>query len=137
MMQGLLVGHKVAEVMGDTCTRVPENISLQELVDQQVLAHGRRCFLVDRGNRIVGLLTLHNIKEIPRGTWSTHTAGEAMIPLEKLGGIAPDAELWTALEKMGANGINEIPVVRGDSVIGMLSTTDIVNYLKTLQQVQG
>jgi CBS domain-containing protein len=136
-MQGLLAGHKVAEAMGDTCTRVPENISLQELVDQEVLTHGRRCFLVDRGNRVAGLLTLHDIKEIPRGTWTAHTAGEAMIPLEKLGSITPDAELCTALEKMGSNGINEMPVVQGDSVIGMLSTADIVKYLRTLQLVHG
>src|SRR6267378_15129 len=36
MVQGLLVGHKVSEVMGNACTHVPGDTSLQELVDQEV-----------------------------------------------------------------------------------------------------
>jgi len=135
MVQGLLVGHKVSEAMGDACTHVPEDTSLQKLVDQQVLSHGRRCFLVDRGDHAVGLLTLHNLKEIPRPSWTTTTAAEAMIPLEKLSRTDPNAELWTVLEKMGGHGINQMPVMTGNDLVGMLSRGDIVKYLQTLQQV--
>ena len=135
MVQGLLVGHKVSEVMGDACIRVPGDISLQKLVDQEVLAHGRRCFLVDGGERGVGLLTLHDLKEIPRPSWTTTSAAQAMVPIEKLSSIDPSAELWTAMEKMGRDGINQMPVMRGNNLVGMLSRGDIVKYLQTLQQV--
>jgi Zn-dependent protease/CBS domain-containing protein len=135
LVQGLLVGHKVSEAMGNACLHVPGGTPLQKLVDQEVLTHGRRCFLVDRGDRPVGLLTLHNMKVIPRSSWATTTAAQAMIPLEKLSRTDPNAELWTVLEKMGANGINQMPVMRGDDIVGMLSRGDIVNYLQTLQQV--
>jgi CBS domain-containing protein len=84
---------------------------------------------------VVGLLTLHNMKEIPRPSWTTTTAAQAMIPVEKLKTIEPKAELWTALEKMGRDGINEMPVMQGNEVLGLLSTGDIVKYLHTLQQV--
>ena len=112
-----------------------ETLSLQKLVDQEVLSHGRQCFLVDRGDHVVGLLTLHNMKEIPRSSWTTTTAAQAMIPIEKLNRIDPKAELWTAMEKMGRDGINEMPVMQGNNLVGMLSTGDIVKYLHTLQQV--
>jgi Zn-dependent protease/CBS domain-containing protein len=135
MVQGLLVGHKVSEVMGNACAHVPGDTPLQKLVDQEVLTHGRRCFLVDRGDHAVGLLTLHNMKEIPRSSWTTTTAAQAMILLEKLSRIDPNAQLSTALEKMGGDGINQMPVMRGDSLVGMLSRGDIVKYLQTLQQV--
>lgn len=137
VVQGLLVGHKVSEVMGDACTHVSGDISLQKLVDQEVLTHGRRCFLVDRGDHVVGLLTLHNLKEIPRPSWTMTTAAQAMIPLEKLSSISPDSELWTAMEKMGRDGINQMPVMLGNNLVGMLSRGDIVKYLRTLQQVGG
>ncbi len=135
MVQGLLVGHKVSEVMGNACTHVSGDISLQKLVDQEVLAHGRRCFLVDQGDRVVGLLTLHNMKDIPRPSWTATTAAQAMVPLEKLSRLDSNAELWTAMEKMGRDGINEMPVMLGNELVGMLSTGDIVKYLQTLQQV--
>ncbi len=135
MVQGLLVGHKVSEAMGDLCTHVPGDTTLQRLLDQEVLAHGRRCFLVDRGGHTVGLLTLHNMKEIPRPSWIETTVTQVMIPLEKLSRIDPNAELWTAMEKMGRDGVNQMPVMLGDDVVGMLSRADIVKYLQTLQQV--
>ncbi|MGC2330371.1 MAG: site-2 protease family protein [Candidatus Acidiferrales bacterium] len=137
MVQGLLVGHKVSEVMGNACAHVSGDTSLQKLVDEEVLAQGRRCFLVDRGDHAVGLLTLHNVKEIPRSSWATTTAAQAMTPLEKLNKIDANAELWTALEKMGGDGINQMPVMRGDNLVGMLSRGDIVKYLQTLQQVDA
>ena len=135
MVQGLLVGHKVSEAMGNACGHVSGDTPLQKLVEQEVLTHGRRCFLVDQGDRAVGLLTLHDIKEIPRSSWTSRTAVQAMTPLAKLSTIDPDAELWTALAKMGGDGINQMPVMLGGSLVGMLSRGDIVKYLHTLQQV--
>jgi Zn-dependent protease/CBS domain-containing protein len=135
LVQGLLVGHKVSEVMGNACTQVPGDTTVQRLIDQEVLAHGRQCFLVNRGERVIGLLTLHDMKEIPRPSWTTTTAVQAMIPVEKLSRLDPNAELWTAMEKMGRDGINQMPVMLGNSFVGMLSTGDIVKYLQTLQQV--
>jgi CBS domain-containing protein len=58
-----------------------------------------------------------------------------LTPVEKLSKIDPNAELWTAMEKMGRDGINEMPVMLGNNLIGLLSTGDIVKYLQTLQQV--
>ena len=135
MVQGLLGDHRVSEAMGDACTHVPGDITLQKLVDDEILTHGRQCFLVDRGDHTVGLLTLHNMKEIPRPAWTTSTAAQAMVPVEKLNGIDPRAELWTAMEKMGRDGVNEMPVMSGTNLVGLLSTGDIVKYLHTLQQL--
>jgi CBS domain-containing protein len=59
-----------------------------------------------------------------------------MIPLDKVVSIQPTAELWTALEKMGRDGVNQLPVINGDSghgVVGMLSRDDLVHYLGALQ----
>jgi Zn-dependent protease/CBS domain-containing protein len=135
MVQGLLGSHKVSDAMGNECPHVPGNATLQKVVDQEVLTHGRSCFLVDQGDRAVGLLTLHHLKEVPRPAWTTTTAAQAMIPLEKLQGIDPKAELWAAMQKMGRDGINEMPVMMGNNLVGLLSTGDIVKYLHTLQQV--
>jgi CBS domain containing-hemolysin-like protein len=121
--------------MGELCTHVPGNTPLQDLVDQQILSHGQRCFLVDQGDREVGLLTLHNLKEVPRSFWTTTTAAQAMTPIEKLSRIDANAELWTAFEKMGRDGINQMPVMRGNELVGMLSRSDVLRYLQTLQQV--
>ena len=135
MVQGLLVGHKVSEAMGEECTHVPGNTPLQRFGGRGNSFTWPRCFLVDQGGRETGLLTLHNLKEVPRSSWTTTTAAQAMTPIEKLSRIDANAELWTAFEKMGRDGINQMPVMRGNELVGMLSRSDVVRYLQTLQQV--
>ncbi len=65
LVQSLLAGHKVSEAIGNDCLRVPADATLQSIIDQEILRHGRRCFLVQQDNHVLGLLTLHSIKEVP------------------------------------------------------------------------
>jgi Zn-dependent protease/CBS domain-containing protein len=137
MVKGLLVGHKVSEVMKRDFDPVPAEMSLAELVEKHVLTRGRRSFLVGRDGRPEGLLTLSGIREVPRPNWETTSAGQAMIPLDRVITIPAGAELWTALEKMGRNGVNQIPVVHNGQVIGVLSRDDVVEYMHVLRQLSG
>ncbi|HVB35169.1 MAG TPA: site-2 protease family protein [Patescibacteria group bacterium] len=137
MVKGLLVGHKVSEVMNRSFDPVPGEMTLAELVEKHVLTGGRRSFLVGRNGHPDGLLTLSGIREVPRPAWPTTTAERAMIPLERVISIPAGAELWTALEKMGRSGVNQIPVVDNGTVVGLLSREDVVEYLHVLRQLSG
>jgi CBS domain-containing protein len=58
-----------------------------------------------------------------------------MTPLPKLATTQPDAVLWTAVEKMGSDGVNQLPVVDGSSIVGIVSREDILRYLQVLRAV--
>ena len=55
--------------------------------------------------------------------------------MEQLKCIDPDTELWTALQKLDRNGVNQLPVTRDNHVIGMLSREDVITFLRTLQEL--
>ncbi len=135
MVQGLLTGHRVSQAMSTHCATVPADLTLQDLVDEHILGSGQHCFLVNRGDDTVGLMTLDRIKEVPRPKWSTTRAGQVMLPLEQLKSIDPDAELWPALQKLDRNGVNQLPVTRDHHVVGMLSRKDVISFLRTLQEL--
>ncbi len=134
-IQGLLAGHRVSQAMRSHCDTVPAELTLQRLVDEHVLGGGARCFLVNRADNTVGLMTLHRIKEVPRQAWSTTTAAQAMVPFDRLKRINPDAELWTALQQMDRDGVNQLPVMRDGQVVGMLGREDVITFLRTLQDM--
>jgi signal-transduction protein with cAMP-binding, CBS, and nucleotidyltransferase domain len=92
---------------------------------------------VDQGDHVAGLLTLHDVKEIPRPSWTTTAAAQAMVPIDKSHKIDSTAELWSAMEKMSRDSINELPVMQGNTVVGLLSMADIVKYLQTMQQLSS
>jgi Zn-dependent protease len=135
VFQGLLAGHKVSQAMSSHCATVPGDLTLQQLVDEHVLVGSHRCLLITRGQDAVGLMTLHRIKEVPRREWATTSAAEVMLPLEQLKRTDPDAELWTALQQMDRDGVNQLPVTRDNQVIGMLSREDVITFLRTLQEL--
>ncbi len=139
VVKNLLGGHKVSEVMSRNFPRIPGNITLQELVDKNVLAQGLRYFVVANGEGDAGLITLSTIREVPRVAWPKTTASQVMIPLGKSVSIQPTAELWTALEKMGRDGVNQLPVMNGgghNQIVGMLSRDDLVQHLRVLQDLR-
>ena len=80
------------------------------------------------------MITLHQIKDVPRPEWATTSAAQVMLPLEQLKCTDPDTELWSALQEMDRNGVNQMPVIRDQHVIGMLSREDAITFLGTLQE---
>jgi len=136
-VQNLLAGRRVAQAMGGGCAAIAEDLTLQRLVDEHVLTQGERCFLVNRGERTLGLVTLHQVKRVPRAEWGTATVAQVMLPLEELRRVAPDTPLVAALQLMDRDGVNQLPVVAGGRVVGMLSRDDVISFLRTLQDLQS
>jgi Zn-dependent protease/CBS domain-containing protein len=134
-LHDILAGHKVSQAMNRQYTAIPADTSLQRLVDDHILAGGRRSFVVKRSDAVIGLLTIHHLKEIPRSGWPTMTAAQAMIPAEQMKRVRPDAELWAALEEMDRDGVNQLPVMVDGQIQGMLSREDVVSYLRTLREL--
>jgi Zn-dependent protease len=133
MVKGLLVGHKVTEVMQHDMEPISADMTIQDLVDHRVLAHGQRCFVAQRDDGTSGLLTLTDIKRVPRAAWPATRVAQVMIPEEKLISIDADSEVWNALEKMGRDGVNQLPVLRDGKIVGLLSRDDLLHFLRVLQ----
>ena len=134
-LHDLLAGRKVSQAMSTNYTSVSPGMTLQTLVDHHVLGNGQRSFVVKEGNKVDGLLTLHDIKELPRAEWPTTTTIQAMIPLTDVKRLQPDEELWAAIEEMNQDGVNQLPVMTNGHIEGMLRREDIISYLRNLRDL--
>jgi Zn-dependent protease len=137
VVKDMLSGHRIGEMMSRDYVRISGDMTLQELVDKYVLAGGHRCFVVSREEETIGLVTLVEIKKVPRSSWSTTKVAQAMIPADRLITTQPDAEAWTIIEKMGRDGINQLPVVEGGRIVGMFGREDLIHYLRILQSLRA
>ena len=130
-IRDLLVGHHVADAMRRDYTVVKPGDTLEQLVNEHILGAGRRSLIVEQNDKVVGLLTLHDVKEVPRSEWTTTTTAQAMIPAERMKRIRPDAELGDALGEMDRDGVNQLPVMVGDQLQGVLGRGDVISLLRT------
>lgn len=126
-----LRGVRVADVMSRDYPTVDARSNLQTLVDEHFLLTGRRSFFVTENGRVAGLVTPHEVREIERQRWPYTTVDEVMRPLDQLRIVAPDAPVSKALEMMGTEDLNQLPVVKNDNVEGIISRSHIVQLLQT------
>ena len=128
----LLEGHTVQQVMNRNYVKVPADISLQTLIDHQIIGSGKRCFVVmDTTEQVIGLLTLHHLKEIPKQDWEKITTGQIMTPLSQVRWLEIGTPVKAALEEMDQDGVNQLPVMSQGEIVGMLTRENIISFLRT------
>jgi CBS domain-containing protein len=130
MLESVLRGVTVGEVMNPKPATVPANVSLQQLVDAYFLPGGLRYALVMQSEQLVGLVTLSDIRHIPREQWERVPVSDAMIPLERLHVVSLQQRLSDVLPLMAGRDVNQLPVVQNDALVGVESRDAIVHYLE-------
>jgi Zn-dependent protease len=130
-IQEKLEGITVEQVMQRNYPIVPGNMTLERLVQDEVMGQGRQVFVVNgfEPDRRSGLLTLNDIKRQPLQKWRFLTTEQVMVPWERLTKLNPDTSLLEALKKMEESGLIQVPVVSESRVEGLISRDQVLRYL--------
>ena len=134
-LQDILRGHHVSELMIRDCPTVPPQVTIQQLVNDQILTSGRRCFPVVQNDRILGLITMHNIKGAPREQWSAKTAVEVMTPFANLKSVGPDEDLTTVLKILTEQNINQLLVVEDGKIVGIIARDHLLSFISVRSEL--
>ena len=105
------------------------HLSLQDFVDEYVLRTGRRCFVVMKNDRVSGLITTHEVTKIDRERWSQTSVQSVMRPLSQLRTVAPETPAIQALELMGREGMNQLPVISDGHIQGVITRGHVMRFL--------
>jgi len=135
-LRDLLKGHTAREVMVTDCPQVLPTMSLEHLVQDAILPTGRRCFPVIEDNRVLGLVTVHRIKGVPRDQWPFTTASQVMIPADEMQKALPDEGLYEVFERMTAEDVNQIPVLDDGHWLGMVARDSVLNFIRTHSELR-
>jgi len=95
-----------------------------------VLTGGRRCFLVTENDHLRGLLTLTDVTRVPKENWAETKVGQVAVPWERIVRVEPDMPLLSALQAMDDANVNQVPVVIGDQLVGMLTREQVLHYIR-------
>jgi Zn-dependent protease len=125
-----LRGLRTEDVMRRDCETVDGRMNLHEFIEENLMKMGKRCYFVLIDNRFVGLITLHEVKQIPRLEWTVKTVGDAMLRVDDLETVAPQTPVSEALDKMVRADVNQLPVVSNNRLAGVISRNNILEILK-------
>ena len=137
LVETTLDGIFVRDVMRTEIDTVDPQTSVEELVHDHVLRKNARCFAVMAGGDFAGLVTLTDVRRLAREEWPLTSVYRAMTPATKLHTVSPDENLMTVLQLMGTHDVNQLPVVRGRELVGMLTRADVMRFVQLRQDLGG
>jgi Zn-dependent protease/predicted transcriptional regulator len=126
-----LKGIKVSDVMTADCVTLDGNMNVEQFVENYLLRSGKRCFVVQQNGQVAGLVTAHEIKELERPRWPYTTLADIMRTLDELHTVAPTTPVMEALETMGRDDVNQLPVVSGNHLDGIITRANVLHFLQT------
>lgn len=133
-LQEHLAGVHVKDVMDRTPECVSPATSVESVVHDAFIQRGRRALPVCNESGLMGIVTLADVKQIPQDQWS-NTPVQSVMTKSPLLSVDENDELNSALKVLAPNGLNQIPVMSGGHLAGLLSRADVLRYLQTRQEL--
>lgn len=122
---------RVGDVMTQECKLIDGNLNVQSFVEDTLLKSAGRCFVVEQQGHIAGLVTPHEIKQLERQRWPYTTLYDIMVPFDQLHTVSPSTPVMEALETMGRDDVNQLPVVTGTHLDGIITRANVLQFLQT------
>ena len=135
-----LVGETLSGVtVGDIMTRdvlaAPSNITVQQLVSEYFLVHPHGGYPVVEDGRVLGIVTMHCVRSVPKDRRETATVREAMIPCEQAVTVKPTASALEALNTMARQNVGRVLVLDGPRLLGIVTRGDLMRTIQTRQEL--
>ena len=126
-----LTGYKVKEIMIRNPIAVSAETTLERLVEDYIWNHRFSSFPILEGGRVKGIISLQQVKKVPRSLWPAKRVHEIMKPIGDDLAISPEAEALEALEKLQTNGVGRLAVIdRQLNLVGYLSMRDLFSLMR-------
>lgn len=125
----------------EAMTRNPESVApdlpLRDLVDDHFLRRRYGAYPVqDRDGKVLGLITLSQVKKVERHRWPVTTVREAMSPLSDAVTARPEDPLSEVLAKLERAGVGRALVIdSNERLVGLISRSDLATWLDRYQQL--
>lgn len=129
LIESTLSHIAVRDMMRTDLQPVEPTMSVEEVVHERFLRSDARCFAVVAAGQLAGLVTLTDVRKVPRDQWPLTSVYRAMTPVDRLHTVTPDEDLAKVLRLMAEHDVNQLPVMRGRELIGLVTRGDIMRYI--------
>jgi Zn-dependent protease len=138
VLHEVLKDFTAADLMSRDPEVVPTDLPLEALVRERFMRLRYGSYpVVDRAGELVGVVTLDNVKSIPRDVWRVSEAGDAMTPLSDCVVVGAGTPAVAVLEEMSRRGgRRRALVVDHGRLVGVISATDIAHWIERAQGLE-
>jgi Zn-dependent protease/predicted transcriptional regulator len=130
LIQDMLEGVSVARIMRTDPTTVAPDVTVDELVYQRVMRSDDYAFPVVEGDRLAGIVTLRDVRDLGRNQWAATSVAKIMTPTQDLAIVTPDEDVNEALNLLVQYDVRQLPVIEDGRFVGLLRRVDIIRWMQ-------
>jgi Zn-dependent protease len=139
--QSVVVEHALSEAsVRDLMVRepvvVPSNATVSQVVEEHFLRHGFGGYPVRGNGRIEGIVSLHEIRQVPPDERPRRAVRDIMRPAEGRVTIPATAPVSDALRQMVEAETGRLLVTEGGNIVGLITQTGIARFIQIRSQLE-
>ncbi|MSQ32695.1 MAG: site-2 protease family protein [Dehalococcoidia bacterium] len=125
-----LNGLQAHDVMSSDFVMVAQQTNIKDLVDNFIYLGAHSSFVVSLGQNALGMLSLRDIRSLPKDKWLTTNAGQIMTPVGKLPTVKIDEDAVSVMEKLESTGYSRLLVLENGVVMGIVTHESVQRWLQ-------
>ncbi|MBY6202093.1 site-2 protease family protein [Maritalea mobilis] len=133
--QTSLRGLRVSELMTPNPFCATPDMTLADLADEVMLAHGISFVPVVEAGVLLGHVDTALMREVPRTDWGVTQVGDIFAALSEDTAVRPDLSAEEALNLMASGPQRKLLVAEGRSLVGVLSIRDLMAHIAIVQDL--
>jgi Zn-dependent protease len=137
VIQDALEGIPVSRLMFRSPTTISPDLPVSQLVDHFIMGTDERSFPVMQADQLVGVVTLEDVRKIPRDQWDATTVRQIMTPKEELETVNPREDVAEAMDVFNRRDVRQLPVIQDGQFVGMLRRRDIMRWLQLQSDISA
>ena len=128
-------GVMARDVVARDCPIISRKLTLSQLVHDYVLVRGQRYFIVAGRVTLYGVVSVSNIKKVPKKRWHSTTVGKIMTPASELRVAQAKQPAASLLDQMNEWQIDYMPVLERRGVFGIVVREALALLVRTRTEV--
>jgi CBS domain-containing protein len=130
VVRDILEGVAVSSMAITDPPTVPPDSTVSALVHDHIMRSDDHAFPVVDGEKLVGIVTLGDVRSVDRDAWERTSVKDIMTPAEKLLSVGPDDDAAEALNSLARQDIRQLPIVKDGRLVGLVRRRDLVRWLQ-------
>lgn len=135
-IRDVLAGVRADQTMSPSPQTVPADATLQRMMDEVFMRSRYVAFPVVDGAETIGLVTLHQLREVPREKWADTTVRDMMLPLDPSLVVAPEENMMVVMDRLRSSAARRVVVMQDGHLVGIITARDVTHWLERARQLE-
>ncbi|MCC7365609.1 MAG: site-2 protease family protein [Dehalococcoidia bacterium] len=134
-LESILANLRARNVMREDFPSVAPGISIQEVVDRLMVGEGERAVVVANDGGVLGIITVNDVRKVPRDEWPNVPAQRVMTPRERVVTVPVDQPALEILHLLGERRLNQVPVLEEGRMVGLVTRRELLERVQLAESL--